>query len=607
MCGIVGYVGRRPAVQVLIEGLKRLEYRGYDSAGIAVVRDGRVERRRVKGKIAELEKHLSQSPLEGSYGIAHTRWATHGKPSEENAHPHSDCTGQIVLVHNGIIENYAALKKKLQEKGHRFTTQTDTEVIAHLIEENYRENLLSAVAAAVRELEGSFAIAVISSRDPGKIVAAKKGPPLIVGLGEGENLLASDIPALLDHTRNVVILEDGELALLTAETVKFFNFQLEEVEKRPTFINWDPIMAQKGGYKHFMLKEIHEQPRAIRDTLEGRLRPGAEGVDLEEELGPVAEKLMEAREVNLIACGTSYHAALIGKFFFESLAGLSASVEYASEFRYRDFVPAEGRVFIFISQSGETADTLAAARLVKEKGEPSIAVVNVVGSALTRVADATVYTHAGPEIAVASTKAFTSQLTVLLLLSLFAGERRGRGAERAVLSELQRIPAKIEAALASDSQIERLAHRFFKKKDFLYLGRWVNYPIALEGALKLKEISYIHAEGYPAGEMKHGPIALIDEEMPVVAVVPRDRVYEKMISNIEEVLSRDGTVIAVTDAAEGRVWELAEEVIRVPSTEEILTPFLTIIPLQLFAYHMAVRRGADVDQPRNLAKSVVVE
>ncbi len=610
MCGIVGYIGKKPVVEVLVEGLKRLEYRGYDSAGIAVVKEGRVERRRVKGKIADLEKKLEEEPLSGGYGIAHTRWATHGKPNEENAHPHTDCKEEIVLVHNGIIENYLHLKEELRKKGHTFRTETDTEVIAHLIEDSFKGDLLKAVAEAAKKLEGSFAIAVISSRDPNKIVGAKKGPPLIVGVAEGESLLASDIPALLEHTREVIVLEDEEIVLLEAGKVLLFDFDLNPKKPKVTYISWDPVLVQKGGFKHFMLKEIYEQPRAVRDTLSGRLSLEKGEVFLEEELGELAELLPRASSVNLIACGTSYHAALVGKFFFETLAGLSVNVDYASEFRYRDFVGDPHRISIFISQSGETADTLAAARLVKDKGEKSIAIVNVTGSALTRVADATLYTHAGPEIAVASTKAFTSQLTVLLLLALFAGFRRKfkeEGYLKRVVEELQRIPAKIESLLALDGTVESLAHKFFKAKDFLYLGRWVNYPIALEGALKLKEISYIHAEGYPAGEMKHGPIALIEEEMPVVAVIPRDRVYEKMLSNIEEALSRDGRVIAVATEGDEDVKNKAEEVLYVPSIHELLTPFLTIIPLQLFAYHVAVRLGADVDQPRNLAKSVVVE
>jgi len=617
MCGIVGYVGGRPAVPIILDGLRRLEYRGYDSAGIAVLDPAnRLLVRRASGKLRNLEDVIRVDPLEGSFGVGHTRWATHGRPTEENAHPHRDCHGDLVVVHNGIIENYLELKAQLQQEGHRFQTETDTEVIAHLIEKHFTGSLEEAVRQAVRHLRGVFAIAVLSRKDPGKIVAARMGPPAVVGLGDGEYFVASDVPAILSHTRDVFFLADGDLAVITSEGVRLSNFDGQPVKRQVTHILWDPIMAEKGGYKHFMLKEIFEQPRAVRDTIVGRVELETGSVFLDEmDISP--DEFRSFRQVKIVACGTSWHAALAGKFMIEKLARLPVEVDYGSEFRYRDPILGPDVLTVVISQSGETADTLAAQREAKLKGSKTLAICNVPGSMVTREASGTIYTHAGPEIGVASTKAFTTQLAALFLLALHLARVRGAlNADECKkhAQDLLGIPAKLEAVLSQDALYEDLAKRYFKASDFLYLGRGINFPIALEGALKLKEISYIHAEGYPAGEMKHGPIALIDEEMPVVVVAARDPsdeasrvLYEKTLSNIQEVKARQGTVIAVVVQGDSATAALADHIIEVPPAGELLLPILEIVPLQLLAYHIAVRRGCDVDQPRNLAKSVTVE
>jgi glucosamine--fructose-6-phosphate aminotransferase (isomerizing) len=612
MCGIVGYVGTRDAVPVILEGLRRLEYRGYDSAGVAVVSHGSLERRRSEGKLENLERALRDKPLSGAFGLGHTRWATHGRPSEENAHPHQDCTGTIVVVHNGIIENYLALKTRLAAEGHRFVTQTDTEVVAHLVESLYAGSLEAAVTRAVRQLEGIYALVFMHKDEPQTLVAARMGPPLVVGLADGERFLASDVAALLPYTRDFVFLDDGEVVTVKPGVTRIANAKGESVERKPQRIAWDPVQAEKGGYRHFMLKEIHEQPRAVRDTLLGRLSLD-DGEVCIEELAAAAQALRTADRVVLIACGTSWHAALVGKFLIEQLAGLPAEVDYGSEFRYRTPIVGATTLAVALSQSGETADTLAAFREAKRLGATGVAICNVQGSMLTREAAGTLLTHAGPEIGVASTKAFTAQLVALALLALCLGRLRGtlsREACRAHLTKLTRIPHLMEQALAGSEALEELAKSAVQRQDFLYLGRGIHYPIALEGALKLKEISYIHAEGYPAGEMKHGPIALIDEKMGVVALCPRGRVYEKMLSNIQEVKARGGRVIVIAsqgDADVRRILDAGDTLVEVPAADEIWSPLLFVLPLQLLAYHVAVRAGRDVDQPRNLAKSVTVE
>src|SRR5688572_15303088 len=560
MCGIIGYLGPKKVVPILIDGLRRLEYRGYDSAGVAVVRNGRIERRRSAGKLTNLEQAIDTQPLDGLYGVGHTRWATHGRPSEENAHPHQDCTGKIVVVHNGIIENYLPLKTRLAASGHRFVTETDTEVIAHLVESHYEGSLEAAVRQTLSELQGIYALVLMHRDEPQKLVAARMGPPLVVGLGEGERFLASDIPALLPYTHDFVFLHDGDVVTVTPETMTLTDATGAPVERKPQRIAWDAVQAEKGGYRHFMLKEIHEQPRAVRDTLLGRIGL-EEGVVHLEELGPAAEKLRRARRVTLLACGTSWHAALVGKFLLEQIAGIPAEVDYGSEFRYRTPIVDPETLAVGISQSGETADTLAAFREAKKLGALPIAICNVQGSMITREAEGTLLTHAGPEIGVASTKAFTSQLVALALLTVHLGRLRGtlspeRGRE--LLQGLAKLPHMMEDALRVSDRIEQMAKAFAQARDFLFLGRGINYPIALEGALKLKEISYIHAEGYPAGEMKHGPIALIDEEMPVVAIVPPGRTYEKMLSNIQEVKARGGRVLAVTSQGDTEVRKVLD-------------------------------------------------
>jgi glucosamine--fructose-6-phosphate aminotransferase (isomerizing) len=613
MCGIVGYIGAKDPVDVLVEGLRRLEYRGYDSAGIAVVdRNGALEVRRAPGKLRDLEKVLASNPLDGVYGIGHTRWATHGRPCEENAHPHRDCTGRLVVIHNGIIENYVELKRGLEAKGHSFVTETDTEIVAHAIEEELRNGatgLHEAFRRVLPSLRGIYALVALSADEPETLVGARVGPPLVVGLGRDELFLASDIPAVLSYTKDVVFMDDGEVVVLTPDGATFFDDEGNRVDKSPTRVPWDPIMAEKGGYKHFMLKEIHEQPRAVRDTLLGRVSLESAAVHLEE-IGLSDDFLRQVRRMAIIACGTSWHAGLVGKFLIEHLAGVPVEVDYASEFRYRSPLVDQTTLPVYISQSGETADTLAALREAKARGAETLGICNVQGSMLTREASGTIYTHAGPEIGVASTKAFTSQLVAVILLAIKIGQARGRLSDEQILDivrALYHIPAQMERYLDDDSPIVELAKTFYNHRDFLYLGRGVNYPIALEGALKLKEISYIHAEGYPAGEMKHGPIALIDEEMPVVALAPRDSVFEKMLSNIEEVKARSGIVIAVTDEEHADLRAKADSVILVPRTHELLSPLIMALPMQLLAYHIALLRGCDVDQPRNLAKSVTVE
>jgi glutamine---fructose-6-phosphate transaminase (isomerizing) len=621
MCGIVGYIGPKKVVPVIIEGLRKLEYRGYDSAGIAVVgTDCKLHIRRAAGKLRNLEEAIAKSPIDGTYGIGHTRWATHGRPTEENAHPHRDCTGNIVVVHNGIIENYLELKEQLQREGHKFVTETDTEVVAHLVEKYSADNtpLEEAVRKSLKELRGIYALVLMSAKEPMKIVAARLGPPSVVGIGDGEYFVASDIPALLEHTRDIFFLADGDIAVLTRDGVKVMDHDGREVHRPTQHVSWDPVMVEKGGYKHFMQKEIFEQPRAVRDTLLGRISQDTGKIFLDE-MKISEEQFRTFENVRIVACGTSWHAGLAGKFMIEKLARLPVEVDYGSEFRYRDPILDSRTLTIAISQSGETADTLAAQREAKAKGSPTIAICNVMGSMITREASGTIPTHAGPEIGVASTKAFTAQLTALLLLSMYLGQVRGRvSSECAVklMQEFTRIPHKMESVLQIEERgtYENLARQLFRQSDFLYLGRGIHYPIALEGALKLKEISYIHAEGYPAGEMKHGPNALIDENLPVVVLATRDESdpdsmtrYEKSVSNIQEVKARDGIVISVVTENDHLARSVSDHVLELPPAPEILSPLLEIIPLQLLAYHIAVRRGCDVDQPRNLAKSVTVE
>jgi glutamine---fructose-6-phosphate transaminase (isomerizing) len=621
MCGIVGYIGSKKVVPVIIEGLRKLEYRGYDSAGIAVVtKDGNLEVRRAPGKLRNLEEVLQKSPIEGTYGIGHTRWATHGRPTEENAHPHRDCSGRIVVVHNGIIENYLELKERLQAEGHKFVTETDTEVVAHLVEKNLQGGvcLEEAVRRSLRQLRGIYSLVFLSAKEPLKIVAARLGPPSVIGLGDGEFFVASDIPALLEHTRQIFFLADGDIAVLTPKGVSVMDHDGRPVKRPAQHVAWDPIMAEKGGYKHFMQKEIFEQPRAVRDTLLGRISQDTGKIFLDE-MEITQEQFRNFQNVRIVACGTSWHAGLAGKFMIERLARLPVEVDYGSEFRYRDPILDRKTLTVCISQSGETADTLAGQREAKQKGSSTLAICNVLGSMVTREAAGTILTHAGPEIGVASTKAFTSQLTALLLLAIHLGQSRDKlsaEASKNLLQEFTRIPHKIEMVLQQEESgmFETLARQFFRHTDFLYLGRGIHYPIALEGALKLKEISYIHAEGYPAGEMKHGPNALIDENLPVVVLATHDELdpdsvtlYEKSVSNIQEVKARDGIVISIVTEGDRLAREASDHVLEVPTAPEILSPLLEIIPLQLLAYHIAVRRGCDVDQPRNLAKSVTVE
>jgi len=622
MCGIIGYIGNRDIIPILIEGLKRLEYRGYDSAGIAVLEKGRISLRRAEGKIALLEKLIKQKPVSGSAGLGHTRWATHGRPSEENAHPHRDCTGTIVIVHNGIVENYLELKENLKKKGHRFRSETDTEIIAHLIEEQYcsgaafrRTNSLEqAVRRALKEIRGSYALGIISSKEPGRIIAARSGSPLIIGLGKGENFIASDVPAILAHTRRIIYLNDGEFAVLTREGVDITKADGrkiigKELDGRITAVAWKAGAAEKEGYRHFMLKEIHEQPRAIEDTIRGRISPDKAEVHLEE-LDLSTQKIKSIDRIIITACGTSWHAGLIGEYMLEDLVRIPVEVENAAEFRYRNPIIEKNTLVIAISQSGETADTLGAIREVREKNGTVVSICNVVGSTISRESDAVIYTHAGPEIGVASTKAFTTQLTVLYLLAIYMGKIRGfiRDAQaRELIAELLKVPGIVKRMLGEEGKIIKLAEKFRKKTNFLYLGRGEGFPVALEGALKLKEISYIHAEGYPAAEMKHGPIALIDKNMPAVVLALKGRRYDKILSNIEEIKARGGEVIALASEGDKELKKKADEVLYVPRTCVQLSPVLAVIPLQLLAYYIAVKRGCNPDQPRHLAKSVTVE
>jgi glucosamine--fructose-6-phosphate aminotransferase (isomerizing) len=593
----------------LVEGLRRLEYRGYDSAGIAVLNGDGIGRRRVKGKIRDLAEEVRRHPLAGCCGIGHTRWATHGRPSEDNAHPHTDCGGTIALVHNGIVENYWSLKERLKGEGHTFRTETDTEVIVHLVEKHFRGSLEEAVRAAVLELEGAFAVACVSSRDPGKIVAARNGPPAVVGFGSGETFLSSDITPLLYHTRRVAYMNDGETAVLTPAGARFATFAGAPVAKAEETLDWEPAMVEKRGFEHFMAKEIFEQADVVRDTLKSRVSLESGRVFLDD-TGLAPEAFRETSRVVLIACGTSYHAGLVGKYLIETLAHVPVEVEYASELRSRDFVMDRGTLVLGISQSGETADTLAALRAAREKARAVLAVTNNPNSSMARGADGVLELHAGPEIGVAATKTFVGQLAALSLFALAYAQARGAIGEAdslALVQELQRVPHKMDRVLAGAAAVERAARRYLTCEHYLFLGRWINFPIALEGALKLKEISYTHAEGYAGGEMKHGPIALIDEGMTTLAVVPRDRVYEKMLSNIAEVQARSGRILAVAFEGDDKARAVAEEVFPIPETHHLFTPFLTVLPLQLFAYHSAAAKGFDVDQPRNLAKSVTVE
>jgi glucosamine--fructose-6-phosphate aminotransferase (isomerizing) len=620
MCGIVGYVGDKQVVGVIVEGLRKLEYRGYDSAGIAVIdEDKHLEIRRAEGKLRNLEDVIRLKPLDGNYGIGHTRWATHGRPTEENAHPHRDASGNIVVVHNGVIDNFLPLKRKLQEAGHKFVTETDTEVIAHLIGKYFDEgagSLEAATRRAIADLRGIYALAIVSALEPEKIVAVRQGPPIVIGLGQNEYLVASDIPPILYHTRDLFFLGDGEMAVLTRNGVTVTDFEGNSITPHVQRITWDPIMAEKGGFKHYMLKEIYEQPRAIRDTVTGRVSQQTGRVYLDEMEISEAE-FRSFTSVKAIACGTSLHAAMAGKYMLEELARIPVEIDYASEFRYRDPIIDDKTLVVAISQSGETADTLAAVREAKEKGAKILAICNVHGSMLTREAHGTILTHAGPEIGVASTKAFTSQMTVFYLLALYLAQTRGLMSEEESLNHVRALnilPVQLETLLGCDDRIEKLAREFHRAQDFLYLGRGINFPIALEGALKLKEISYIHAEGYPAGEMKHGPNALIDEELPVVVIATQDETcefsklrFEKTLSNMVEVKARDGKVIALVTEGDTEARQVADHIIEIPPASDLISPTLAIIPLQLLAYHIGVRRGCDVDQPRNLAKSVTVE
>jgi len=613
MCGIVGYVGDKSSVDIIIEGLKKLEYRGYDSAGIAVVGGDGLQIRRAAGRIKVLEGLLRERPLRGNIGIGHTRWATHGRPTDENAHPHTDGSGNLVVVHNGIIENYLPIKERLQAEGHRFTSDTDTEVIAHLIERHLADTprLDEAVRRALRELRGSYAIVVLSKNAPDRLVAAKHGAgSVVVGLGQDETFLASDIPAILAHTRDVVILEDEDLAVVTRHGVEITHLDGAPVERAPVRIQWDPILAEKGGYRHFMLKEIYEQPRAAADTLRGRVQPEGGTVVLAE-IGLDHEMTRAIERIVLIACGTSYHAAIVGRFMIERLTGIPAEVDLGSEFRYRDAPVGPGTLIVALSQSGETADTLGAVKASRAKGAPIVGITNVVGSALAREATGVLYTHAGPEIGVASTKAFTCQLAVLAALSANLARAKGRltrEEEQEIVAHLQEAPAALNAALGHDDDIAAMAHLIVPARDVLYLGRGTDYPLALEGALKLKEISYIHAEGYAAGEMKHGPIALIDEAVPVIVLAPSGPLFEKTVSNMQEVRARGGKIVLISDAKGiADAGEGCMATIEMPEVHPLIAPLVYAVPVQLLAYHVAVLKGTDVDQPRNLAKSVTVE
>jgi len=608
MCGIIGYIGKRDVVPVLLSGLKRMEYRGYDSAGLAVLSNGEIYIKKEVGKIAQLEKSLNGETPQGHLGLGHTRWATHGVPSVVNAHPHIDTEGHIALIHNGIIENYIALRQRLEARGHKFRTETDTETLAHLIADAYQGDLLQAVQMALAQVRGTYGLAVICDREPDRIVAARMGSPLIIGVGEDENFVASDLAAMIQYTRNAIYLDDGEVALIKRDSVEHRTLANRQVLKEIEAVTLDLEQIEKGGYDHFMLKEIMEQPRTLEDSMRGRLLED-EGTAKLGGIRQYIDQLINARRIILVACGTSWHAALIGEYMIEEFARIPVEVEYASEFRYRDPIIEAGTFVIAISQSGETADTLAALREAKRKGAIALGVCNVVGSSIARESDAGIYLHAGPEIGVASTKAFTSQVTVLSLVSILLGRKKGLSAAqgRWMVRELKRMPGLVAEILGNCERVRELAAKFRDHRNFLYLGRGYNFPIALEGALKLKEISYIHAEGYPAAEMKHGPIALIDEDMPVVFIATQDGTYEKVLSNIEEVKARKGIVIAVCTEGDEEMEAKANYTIEIPRTMNFLMPILSVIPLQLLAYYMAVLRGCNVDQPRNLAKSVTVE
>ncbi len=609
MCGIIGYIGNKDVVPVLIEGLRRLEYRGYDSAGIAVVKNGHLEMRRSAGKLRNLEEAIRINPVHGVFGIGHTRWATHGRPTEENAHPHRDCTNKIVIVHNGIIENYLELKHKLQQENHRFMTETDTEILAHLIEKYYQGNLESAVQKAFKEVRGIYACAILSADEPNKIIGIRNGPPMVLGIGEGEYFVASDIPAILQYTRDIIFLDNHEMAIVTDKGSRIVNFDGQTVNRAPQRITWDPVMAEKGGFKHYMLKEIFEQPFAIRETIVDRFSMETGQIYLDD-LNILPEQLVNIRKINIVAAGTSWHAALVGKYLIEEMARVPVEVDISSEFRYRFPIISANTLTMAITQSGETADTIAAIREAKQLGSLTMSISNVVGSMITRETQGTIYTHAGPEIGVAATKTFTAQLIALYLFALYLSQVRKTLNAHEIVGKIQfltTIANLVEAILQKHEQIEEMVKPYINVADFLFLGRGINYPVALEGALKLKEISYIHAEGYPAGEMKHGPIALIDEDMPVVAVMPQDRHYEKIYSNIMEAKTRDGKIIAIATEGDEHVKSLTSDIFFVPEADPMLTPILTTIPLQLMSYYIAVRRGCDVDQPRNLAKSVTVE
>ncbi len=609
MCGIVGYIGKQQAVPVLIDGLKRLEYRGYDSAGVTVVNDGKLQTKKAVGRLSKVEQVLQESPLPGTLGIGHTRWATHGRPSDRNAHPHYDCQQKISVVHNGIIENYIELKETLQAKGHVFVSETDTEVLPHLIEEHFQGDLVAAVRATLQDVEGAFALVVVSDEAPDRLVVARKASPLIIGLGEGENFVASDIPAVLPYTREIFILEDGEMAIIEASKVLVSDFNGNVIEKKPYHVNWDVEAAEKGGYDDFMLKEIHEQPRAIRDTMTGKidratLKVNLPGVNL------TPEYLRKLSAIHVVACGTAYHAGLVGKYLIEKLVRIPVSVEVASEFRYREPLVNDGELTIIISQSGETADTLAGLREARRLGARILAITNVVGSSVAREADDLILTLAGPEIAVASTKAYTTQLLSLYLLGIYLAQEKGTlpEADRMTLIEaLLKLPEQIEGVMSTEAKIRDFAEDFKGCEDIFFIGRGLDYAVSLEGALKLKEISYIHAEAYAAGELKHGTLALIVEGVPVFALVTQTDLYDKMISNIKEVKAREATVVALAVDGDRETEKSVDYVLRIPQTHDMLTPILSVIPLQLFAYYAAKARGCDVDKPRNLAKSVTVE
>ena len=624
MSGIIGYIGNKRVVPVLLEGLQRLQYRGYDSAGLAVMKDGNLAIRRTMGKLRNLEEVIRLNPVDGTYGIGHTRWATHGAPTEENAHPHRDCHGTVVVVHNGIIENYMELKQELVEEGHVFTTETDTEVIAHLIEKyldrpspsSAKVTLDDAVRAAVARLTGVFALAIMSTRDLNKIVAVRQGPPAVIGLGKNEYLVASDVPAILYHTRDLFFLADGDIAVLTPNGVKLMDFNGEPVTRRVQHISWDPILAEKGGFKHYTLKEIYEQPRAVRDTALGRVSPETGQIFLDE-MEITEDEFRAFREIKIVAAGTSRHAGLAGKIMFERLARVPTEVDYASEFRYRDPLVDSRTLTVLITQSGETADTIAGQREAQAKGSKTLAICNVLGSMVPREANGTIYTHAGPEIGVGSTKTFTSQLIGLYLFAVYLGQLRGLvppAESKELLSQLTMLPRQLEYVLQKDEEYEELARHFDRASDFLFLGRGVHFPVALEGALKMKKVSYIHAEAYPAGELKHGPIALITEGLPVVVMATCDSKsaesklrYERTVSNIKEAKARGAVIVALVTEGDREVQDMADHLITLPQTNEYLSAVLEVIPLQLLAYHIAVLRGCDVDQPRNLAKSVTVE